>query len=129
MHFRLRANNIAKGSFHTRDWTIFFELYLTLNMDDYLVKNNDTTFVPNYKIPMRKLRRLRKWDLILNLLTIEFFYNFMLQQREWIFVFVKYLLQIVEKMHFNYGYIQWRSHNRGLRRLQSPQTFSIILYY
>jgi hypothetical protein len=41
-----------------------------------------TTFVPNYKITLRKLQRLRKWILILSSLTIDMVFTILSYKNE-----------------------------------------------
>jgi hypothetical protein len=66
------------------------------------------TSVPNYKTPLKKLQRLRKWVFILNLLKIGIIFTFLSFKKEnrvnFCFsdikkkiLFFKYLLHIVEK--------------------------------
>jgi hypothetical protein len=59
--------------------------------------DENTNTVPKYKTPLRKIQRLRKLIVILNLLIIGIAFTILSFKRELINVFLVYLLEIGEK--------------------------------
>jgi hypothetical protein len=60
---------------------------------------SDTTFIYKYKTLLRKLRRLKKLIIVLNLLTTDVFYNFFFKGENVLMFSLEYLLYIVGKKY------------------------------